>query len=156
MTPNDFIEFLEEVLADAPSLHQSLLKAYLACEKIEHCSDRRKARQVDAQSELSWRQFWAVQNRVEGLFGGYADAYSELALHKPEDRPLCDDKSVSDLVELNNDALSKRIAILERVESKVSKGLWLGTLPLCEDTVQSTRFDTQMGQETLVISMRHE
>jgi hypothetical protein len=115
-----------------------LTRASIAISDVEHCAAKRASWELKYEA-LSARQF-AEQERVEGLLGaGVEPDILTLVAAEPELAPHCSDSFVEAASLRAEAAFLRAEGLADRLEAKMTKGLWLGLFPLCASTVQSAK-----------------
>jgi len=135
---------LASVLAISDPVHVAkvaqadLTRASIAISDVEHCAAKRARWELKYEA-LSARLF-AEQERVEGLLGaGVEPDMVTLIAAEPELAPHCSDRFVKAESLRAEAAFLGTGRLANRLEAKMTKGLWLGLFPLCASTVQSAK-----------------
>ncbi len=148
---------ISDAVQMAKVAQSDLTRASIAISDVEHCAAKRTRWELKYEA-LSARLF-AEQDRVEGLLGaGVEPDIVTLMAAEPELAPHCSNSFVKSASLRSEAAFLRAERLADRLEAKMTRGLWLGLFPLCASTVQSAKLisSPDMGVPAVLFDFKSE
>ncbi len=145
-----------KVGVDGPfTIGKSLAEARKFLGFAGECIELHPKLRLEAEYQRREEHYYAALNQAEGIWGNQVDAPTSQSRLRPQ---RCSKQTVVTALRQVDLILDAETLLFRQRTSGIERGVWIGPLKLCRDTVRSTErgLDTDTGQPRLLMKLTKE
>jgi preprotein translocase subunit SecD len=126
------------IIVDAPpALGNSLLAARRTLAFAGECIELQSSLRLEVEYSEREERYWQAVREAAEIWGNQIDTVSVDLAEQP--RRTCSTQNVVAALRETDAALDAEAAVFRQITNGIDRGVWVGSLKLCRDTVRSTR-----------------